>query len=376
MSTIVSSLLLLVAIGTPTVLANLGLRHGWARVVAYVWVGILAAGTVLLGLAVLAILALSATQPNALNAHVPLPLLVGATVILTVLVPASMAAIFAAPLRLRLARHLPLDPGNPVHVVALALLAISFASALLQQVLLTGIPAFANQVFSSANYTSLDIAVGEAPFVLIGFLGVGLFVRRDLGQSLRRLGLVRPTWGQLALGLAAAGALYLASDGLERLGMWLTPGLSRQLAQNTQGLFGHLTDPISALTVGLAAGIGEEILFRGALQPRLGIVSTAVLFGVVHLNYGVSFSLLSVVMVAVALAVLRRYANTSTTIVTHATLDVIALGVSGWVVYPLTIGMTILLGGLAVLALRRGKGEPAGLAPASASAPLDLPSRP
>ena len=373
MSSIASSVLLLVAIGTPTVFANLGLRHGWARIVAYVWIGVLAAGTVLLGLSVFVILALSATQPNTLNAHVPLALFVGATVILTLGVPASMGAIFAPQLRLRLARRLPLDPGNPVHVVALALLAISFASALLQQVLLTAIPAFANQVFGAANYTSVDIAVGEAPFVVIGFLGVGLFVRRDFRQSLRRLGLVRPTLGQLALGLAAAGALYLASDGLERLGMWLTPGLSRQLAQNTQGLFGHLTDPLSALTVGLAAGIGEEILFRGALQPRLGIVSTAVLFGVVHLNYGVSFSLLSVVMVAVVLSLLRRYANTSTTIVTHATLDVIALGVSGWLVYPLTIAITVVLGGLAALALRGGGGEPAS--PVPASAPLDVPSR-
>jgi membrane protease YdiL (CAAX protease family) len=372
MSSIASSVLLLVAIGTPTVFANLGLRHGWARIVAYVWIGILAAGTVLLGLSVFVILALSATQPNTLNTHVPLALFVGATVILTLGVPASMGAIFAPQLRQRLARRLPLDPGNPVHVVALALLAISFASALLQQVLLTAIPAFANQVFGAANYTSVDIAVGEAPFVVIGFLGVGLFVRRDFRQSLRRLGLVRPTWGQLALGLAAAGALYLASDGLERLGMLLTPGLSRQLAQNTESLFGHLTDPLSALTVGLAAGIGEEILFRGALQPRLGIVSTAVLFGVVHLNYGVSFSLLSVVMVAVVLSLLRRYANTSTTIVTHATLDVIALGVSGWLVYPLTIGMTVLLGGLAALALRRGGGEPSS--PVPASAPLDVPS--
>jgi hypothetical protein len=77
-------------------------------------------------------------------------------------------------------------------------------------------------------------------------------------------------------------------------------------------------------------------------------------------------------MVAVVLSLLRRYANTSTTIVTHATLDVIALGVSGWLVYPLTIGMTVLLGGLAALALRRGGGEPSS--PVPASAPLDVPS--
>jgi membrane protease YdiL (CAAX protease family) len=360
MSTIASSVLVLIAIGGPTVFANLGLRHGWARVVSYVWIGVLAAGSVLLGLSVLAILALSSAQHQALNAQVPPAVFVGAAVVLTLMVPAAMVAVFTPSLRLWLARRIPFEPGNPVHVVALALLAISFVTALLQQVLLTGIPAFAKEVFGSANYTSLDIVVGELPFVVIGFLGVGLFVHRDFGQSLRRLGLVRPTWGQLALGLAAAGALYLASDGLERLGAWLTPGLSQQLAQNTRSLFGHLTDPVSALIVGLSAGIGEEILFRGALQQRLGIVSTAILFGVVHLNYGVSLTLLSVVLVAVALAVLRRYANTTTTIVTHATLDVIALGVSGWLAYPLTIAMTVVLGGIALLALRRSRGEPTG----------------
>lgn len=354
-----STVFLVVAVGVPTVLANVALGHHWARVVANVWIGFLAAGTVLLGISVLAILGISAGQPGALNPHVPLALLLGAAVLLTVGAPASMIIVYRQRLRLRLARWLPVDPGNPVHIVALALLSIAFVSALLQQVLLTGMPAVARQVFGDANYTSLDIVVGELPFVVIGFLGAGLFVHRDFGQSLQRLGLVRPTWGQLALGLAAAGTLYLASDGLERLGMWLTPDLARQLAQNTQGLFGHLTDPVSALVVGVAAGVGEEILFRGALQPRLGIVTTAVLFGVVHLNYGVSFSLLSVVMVAVVLSLLRRYANTTTTIVTHATLDVIALGVSARFAYPLTIAMAVVLGGLAVLALRRGDREPA-----------------
>jgi membrane protease YdiL (CAAX protease family) len=370
MSTIASSVVVLIAIGAPTVFANIGIRHEWARILSYVWVGLLAGGTVLLGVSVLGILAVSAAPRQPLAPPMPLAVFVGAAVVLTLMVPASMAAILMRSLRLRLARRIPFDPDNPVHVVALALLAISFASALLQQVLLTGIPAFANQVFGSANYTSLDIVVGELPFVVIGFLGVGLFVRRDFGQSLRRLGLVRPTWGQLALGLAAAGALYLASDGLERLGASLMPGVSQQLAQNTRSLFGHLTDPVSALIVGLSAGIGEEILFRGALQQRLGIVSTAILFGVVHLNYGVSLTLLSVVLVAVALAVLRRYANTTTTIVTHATLDVIALGVSGWLAHPLTIAMTVVLGGVALLALRRSRGEPTGAATSSEPAAL------
>ncbi len=35
--------------------------------------------------------------------------------------------------------------------------------------------------------------------------------------------------------------------------------------------------------LGLASGVGEEVLFRGALQPLLGWVATSVVFGLVHL---------------------------------------------------------------------------------------------
>lgn len=37
-----------------------------------------------------------------------------------------------------------------------------------------------------------------------------------------------------------------------------------------------------ALLLGLLAGVPEEILFRGAMQPVLGIVATAIIFGALH----------------------------------------------------------------------------------------------
>jgi hypothetical protein len=40
--------------------------------------------------------------------------------------------------------------------------------------------------------------------------------------------------------------------------------------------------PSHALIFGLIAGIPEEILFRGALQPTLGIFFTALIFGALH----------------------------------------------------------------------------------------------
>src|SRR5690606_11261564 len=37
-----------------------------------------------------------------------------------------------------------------------------------------------------------------------------------------------------------------------------------------------------AVSFGLLAGIPEEILFRGAIQPELGLILTSILFGVLH----------------------------------------------------------------------------------------------
>ena len=36
------------------------------------------------------------------------------------------------------------------------------------------------------------------------------------------------------------------------------------------------------LAISLAAGVGEEALFRGALQPRVGLYATSAIFGAVH----------------------------------------------------------------------------------------------
>ena len=42
--------------------------------------------------------------------------------------------------------------------------------------------------------------------------------------------------------------------------------------------------PFEVIPVGLAAGLGEEVLFRGAIQPELGIVPASLLFGAAHVD--------------------------------------------------------------------------------------------
>ena len=38
------------------------------------------------------------------------------------------------------------------------------------------------------------------------------------------------------------------------------------------------------LGVALSAGAGEELLFRGAMQPALGLIPTAIIFGLAHIG--------------------------------------------------------------------------------------------
>jgi membrane protease YdiL (CAAX protease family) len=74
-------------------------------------------------------------------------------------------------------------------------------------------------------------------------------------------------------GLAAAGA----STWSEGHTAW-----GRRLAAELSGLVGKLSRG-EALALALASGLAEEAFFRGALQPRVGLVAASALFGLVHL---------------------------------------------------------------------------------------------
>jgi hypothetical protein len=85
---------------------------------------------------------------------------------------------------------------------------------------------------------------------------------------------------------------------------------------------------IGALTVGLSAGLGEEMVFRGAAQPRFGIALTAFLFAFMHTQYTISPALLQVFLLAVVLGVARVRSNTTTCMLAHATYNTILVAVA------------------------------------------------
>ena len=106
-------------------------------------------------------------------------------------------------------------------------------------------------------------------------------------------------------------------------------GVDQDVETLTERLIGPLfASPLGVISIGLAAAIGEEPIFRGALQPRFGIIISAVLFALVHSQYGISLATVIVLVLGLVLGWERKKFNTTTTIITHAlynsTLGVIA----------------------------------------------------
>jgi uncharacterized protein len=95
----------------------------------------------------------------------------------------------------------------------------------------------------------------------------------------------------------------------------------------SQLLLGNMTTVWDWLILAIAAGIGEEVLFRGALQPVLGIWLTSLLFAVIHTQYGLSLATLLIFVVGFILGLIRRRYNTTVAIILHAAYNFV-LGVA------------------------------------------------
>lgn len=85
--------------------------------------------------------------------------------------------------------------------------------------------------------------------------------------------------------------------------------------------------------IALAAGFGEELLFRGALQPMLGIWLTSALFVVAHtrayrfneLSSRVLLQAVSVFAMSVFFGYVAQYAGLVAAMIIHAAIDIAGL---------------------------------------------------
>jgi membrane protease YdiL (CAAX protease family) len=63
---------------------------------------------------------------------------------------------------------------------------------------------------------------------------------------------------------------------------------ARRLHLDFRGILGHLSQR-EIIVLALASSVGEELLFRGALQPWLGLWPQAVIFALLHIGPGLRF---------------------------------------------------------------------------------------
>jgi len=165
--------------------------------------------------------------------------------------------------------------------------------------------------------------------VLLSLCGIGIFVTRPYKDAFVRLGWVKPTNKQIGIGLA----LIVGSFLYDYLWSQIThnlPGqdLATKLSYYNSGTFtangGLMPSAILALATALCAGIGEETLIRGALQPVFGIVPAALLHGMLHGQFAhAPIFIVQVSIWSMMMGLVRRYTNTTTTIIGHAGFNLV-----------------------------------------------------
>ena len=220
------------------------------------------------------------------------------------------------PTRTLLARVIPFDRTSWPDIIGLIIM------------LTAGIVGIVTTFFKSHvtdSPTYLDLANQAILMVVLAAFGVGLYVKRGPRETLQRLGLARPTWRQVAVAVglvAVALAVGVASDQLLKL---LQPDIYTRIQDNTKAITSNINSVWGAIAIGLCAGIGEELLFRGALQPRYGIVFTSLVFALLHVQYDASIYTVGVFAAGLLFGIERKKMNTSTSIITHALYNTIAV---------------------------------------------------
>ena len=164
----------------------------------------------------------------------------------------------------------------------------------------------------------MNLAGSMIIYLSLSALGTGWGLRRDHEEALRRLGLRWPTVSDCLSGLVLGLMMYIGAT----LAASLMPAAETAGQLGVRALFDAIKSALpAALALALMAGIGEEILFRGALQPVFGVYVASLLFVLLHAHYGLSPALPILFAVSVGFGFLRKRFSTTAAIICHATYN-------------------------------------------------------
>ncbi|AEH06102.1 CPBP family intramembrane glutamic endopeptidase [Methanothermococcus okinawensis] len=192
---------------------------------------------------------------------------------------------------------------------------------------------FLNGFFQMINQLSFHILM-----FAYSFIGVGLGTRRGLKSCLNRLNIGIPNIKYIIAGFLAIFffdyfvwnilpfIVKIISHILPNFDMYSKITVESSNVENTvQSIKNIAPSLMDTLILTTVVGISEELIFRGALQPRFGNIYTSLLFTVLHFQYFSVLALLEIYIISYLLGVIKEKTNTSTTAFIHIIYDFVSI---------------------------------------------------
>lgn len=230
------------------------------------------------------------------------------------------------PFRKLVASFTPMDPKSPIDLCGLALIlwVMSFF-------IITAVQSGPAEVGGTGGDALTDnlfwLILNAVTFVAISYVAVGYRIHRTGAEATRRLGLTVPSLKTVAISLALVIPCFVISIMGSALTLIFQPNVVDNLEDTMDQMTSGLANPLGALLIGLSAGIGEEVLFRGAIQARFGIVIAALFWTTLHVQYDFSFVLVGLFGVGILLGFQRKYLGTTSAVITHAVYNMLVVGI-------------------------------------------------
>lgn len=225
-----------------------------------------------------------------------------------------------------LARLGNFEPQSAVHRSALVLALMMLAFSISDVMLAGGVEGVAAQL--ETQQIGYIETLGNLLLMLsAGLLGVGWLTRRGVGQVAQRLALRMPTRSDVVQGLGTALAcVMLAMAFSVVLSLVLPPEVLEAQSAASSEITRALSASLGvAFVAAMSAALGEEVLFRGALQPVFGIVPTAVFFTLLHSQYSLTLSSVLIFGVGAIFGILKERQSTTSAIIAHFAYNFILL---------------------------------------------------
>ena len=167
--------------------------------------------------------------------------------------------------------------------------------------------------------------------LMFSFVGIGFATRRTLKQSILRLNIKFPNLKYVILGVVAIFLIdYLVWGVMDTFSQFIGGEFARKTVEessnveNTIETIRQFAPSISELAlISIVVGVSEELLFRGALQPRFGNFYTSLLFASLHFQYLSVIALIEIFIISYVLGIIKEKTNTSTTAISHIIYDFI-----------------------------------------------------